>query len=113
MRTKASVGILLLLSAALLTGCNASFGTCAKSAQVTGDKIHAAGEQKDIESERTSAQLQEDLRLATKRAKVAEEKAELEKQKREFAEERLKQLEKTDKDGNGKEPSEDEGVGES
>jgi predicted small secreted protein len=112
-RTKASVGILLLLSAALLSGCNASFGTCTKSAQITGDKIHAAGEQQDIESEKTSAQLQEDLRLATERARLAEEKVELEKQKREFAEERLKQLEKTDKDGNGKESSEDEGMGES
>jgi predicted small secreted protein len=111
--TKASIGVLLLLSATLLTGCNVSFGTCTKSAQVTGDKIKAAGEQQDIESQKTSAELQEDLRLATERARLAEEKAELEKQKREYAEERLKQLNKTDEDGNDKESSEDEGMGES
>jgi hypothetical protein len=111
--TKASIATLLLLSAALLTGCNVSFGTRTRSAQVTGDKFETAGEQPDIESQKTSAQLQEDLRLATERARLAEEKAELEKQKREFAEERLKQLKKIDKDEDGKESSEDEGMGES
>ena len=108
MSAKASVATLLLLSLLLLTGCNICFGTRTRSVQASVDKIETAG---DSEPQKSSARLEEDLRLATERARLAEEKAALEKQKRKFSEERLKQLEKSDKEG--QESSGDEAAGES
>jgi hypothetical protein len=113
MGIKTSTATLLLVSVALLTGCNIRFGPNTRSMQVTGDKSETTAEQQDTESQKTQARLAEDLRLANERARLAEEKAELEKQKREFAEERLKQLNKNDKGGGDKESSGDEAEGES
>jgi hypothetical protein len=94
-RTIASVTALLLLSAALLTGCNIS---C-----LTDDQ--------EITAQTTSVQLKEDVRLANERARLAEERAELEKQKRQLAEERLKQPGEADTNDNAEEPIEDKETG--
>lgn len=78
MNTKTSLLNLLVLSCALLTGCTVTTGSSSRAIRVTD-------EQQNVSSERKVRQLQEELRLAEKRA-------DLEKRKREFAEERLKKL---------------------
>jgi hypothetical protein len=78
---------LLSLSFLFTTGCITS-GPNPRTTQVIGCTTE---EQKELQLESNTAQLQEELRLANERARLAEEKAELEKTKREFAEERLKQ----------------------
>jgi hypothetical protein len=76
--TKTSLLTLLVLSCALLTGCTVTTGSCPKVLRIVD-------EQGNVSAERRVRQLQEDLR-------VAEKRADLEKQKRELAEERLKKL---------------------
>jgi hypothetical protein len=71
--TRTSIATLLVLSASILTGCNINTGTKFAAVRV------------DASSECKVAQLQKELKLAN-------ERADLEKQKREFAEAQLKQL---------------------
>ena len=112
MRTKASIATLLILSGALLTGCNVSYGTDRKTVQVNGNNTREiADQQENITCDATSVRLQEDLRLARERARLAEERAELEKQKRQLAEERLKQPNETEEDDNAEEPIDDNVTG--
>lgn len=99
--------MLLLLSTTLLIGCNVSYRADTTLAQATEKRIKATDEQ---DAQTTIAQLKEDLRLANERAKLAEEKAALEKRKRESAEERLKQLNPPDPSENDEEHSEDKGT---
>jgi|ERR1044071_901583 hypothetical protein len=74
----------LVLSCALLTGCTVTTGSSSRAVRI-------AGEQQNVSSENKVRQLQQELKLA-------EQRVELEKKKREFAEERLKNLqEETDK----------------
>ncbi|HEX8846563.1 MAG TPA: hypothetical protein VF791_18085 [Pyrinomonadaceae bacterium] len=97
MSTKTSIVTLLILSALLLTGCNLHFGTGCRASQADGDRIRTTGEQQDGAEQ--SIQLREDLQDANERARLAEEKAESERQKRKFAEERLRRLENPDQEG--------------
>ena len=83
MKTKTSLLILFVLSVALLSGCSVTTGSTSRAIRVTNEQRSSA--------ESKMRQLQAELKLAEKRA-------DLEKQRREFAEERLKKLqEKTDK----------------
>jgi hypothetical protein len=90
---RTSIATLLVLSASILIGCNINTGT--KSAAV----------QFCVSSESKVAQLQKELKLAN-------ERADLEKQKREFAEVQLKKLkeekEKTDDSDEVNDPSHEE-----
>jgi hypothetical protein len=80
---KAFIIALHVLSASLLTGCNVTTGTKSTA-------IRVAGEQQDISSKIKVARLQEELKLANERSKLAEARADLERKKREFAEEQLR-----------------------
>ena len=73
MSTRTFIATLLVLSASILTGCNIHTGTKSAAVQV------------EVSSESKVAQLQKELKLAN-------ERADLEKQKREFAEVQLKKL---------------------
>ena len=84
MNTNTSLLTLLVLSCVLLTGCTVTTGSSSRAVRI-------AGEQQNVSSESKVRQLQQELKLA-------EQRVELEKKKREFAEERLKKLQKeTDK----------------
>jgi hypothetical protein len=109
--TKAAIATLLILSVALLTGCNVSYGTDCETAQASANDTEAIADRRDITSDATSVRLQEDLRLANERASLAEERAELEKQKRQLAEERLKQPDNTGEDDKVEEPIDDQETG--
>jgi butyrate kinase len=81
--TKTSLLTLLVLSCTLFTGCHISTGSSAREIRIADEQCATA--------ESKMRQLQQELKLAEKRA-------DLEKRKREVAEERLKKLqEKTDK----------------
>ena len=83
MNTKTSLLTLMILSAALLSGCNVTTGSSSRAIRMMDDRCASA--------ESKLRQLQADLKLA-------EQRADLESQRRKFAEERLKKLdEKTDK----------------
>lgn len=73
MSTKTPVLTLIILSITLLNGCHITTGSKSAAVQV------------DVSSERKVAQLQKELKLAN-------ERAELERQKREFTEEQLRKL---------------------
>lgn len=77
MNTKTSLLTLLALNAALLTGCTVTTGSSSRAIRLAGEECAS--------SESKLHRLQEDLKLAEKRA-------DLEKHKREVAEERLKKL---------------------
>ena len=109
MRIKTSIVTMLTLSVVLLTGCNVHYGTCRNSSQATDDGIGTTGERPDNTPE--TIRLREDLRVANERAKLAEEQAEREKRLRGFAEERVKQLEKSAQEGKPEDSSEDEDTG--
>lgn len=103
MTAKAFLSALLVLSAALVTGCNIAAGPDSRAVQVIGDNSKAAGEQQDVPKDSKTAQLEEQVRRANEQAElerqrreIAEQQAELEKQRREFTEERLKQAEESD-----------------
>ena len=78
MNTKTSLLTMLVLCGALLSGCTVTTGSSSRA-------IRVADERQNVSAERRVRLLQEELRLAEKRA-------DFEKQKREFAEERLKKL---------------------
>lgn len=83
MNTNTSLLTLLVLSCALLTGCNVTTGSSSRAIRIADEECAS--------SETKMRQLQQELKLAEKRA-------DLEKKKRELAEERLKKLqEKTAK----------------
>jgi hypothetical protein len=75
--TKTSLLTLLALNIALLAGCTITTGSSSRAIRIADDGCTS--------SESKTRQLQEDLKLAEKRA-------DLEKHKRELAEERLKKL---------------------
>jgi hypothetical protein len=82
--TNTSLLTLLVLSCALLTGCNITTGCSSRA-------IRIADEPQDVSSKNKVRQLQQELKLA-------EQRIDLEKKKRESAEERLKKRqEKPDK----------------
>jgi septal ring factor EnvC (AmiA/AmiB activator) len=82
--TNTSLLTLLVLSCALLTGCNVTSGCSSRA-------IRVADEPQDVSSKNRVRQLQQELKLA-------EQRIDVEKRKRESAEDRLKKLqEKTDK----------------
>jgi septal ring factor EnvC (AmiA/AmiB activator) len=91
--TNTSLLTLLVLSCAFLTGCNITTGCSSRA-------IRIVDEPQDVSSQNKVRQLQQELKLA-------EQRIDLEKKKRESAEERLKKLqEKTDKpDALEKEPA--------
>jgi hypothetical protein len=81
--TRTSLLTLFVLSVALVTGCTVTTGSSSRAMRLADEQCAS--------TETKMRQLQQELKLAEKRA-------DLEKQKREFAEERLQKLqEKTDK----------------
>jgi outer membrane biogenesis lipoprotein LolB len=75
--TKTSLLTVLALNTALFTGCTVTTGSSSRAIRVADEQCAS--------SESKTRQLQQELKLAEKRA-------DLEKQKRELAEERLKKL---------------------
>lgn len=73
MNARTSIVAVIVLSAAISVGCHITTGSKSASVQV------------EVSSERKVAQLQKELKLAN-------ERADLEKRKREFTEEQLKKL---------------------